>query len=117
MTTTVPRITNTKAKAPWKTSGSGNDNLRSAFTENLDHDVFYSVNRLTIPAHSALPLQNGKNCSKHVTVLCGIVHVTMGNDVFALTGDESIYLPQGVLHGFENRADKPAIVICIDYKG
>lgn len=117
MTTIVPRITASQGKAPWQTSGNGNDNLRSAFAKNLDHDVFYSVNRLTIPALSTLPLQTTPDHSRHVTVLAGIVHITMGQEIFALTADESLYLPQGILHGFENRADQPAIVISIDYKG
>lgn len=117
MNTIVPRIAISRAKVPWQSADTGNDNIRSAFSQNLDHDVFYSVNRLTVPAHSTLPLQNGHECSRHVTILAGIVHVTMGQDIYALTADESIYLPQGVLHGFENRSDKPAIIISIDYKG
>ena len=111
MKTIVPRI---NAHSP-KSKNSGNDNSKAAFNEVLGHGHGYNVNRIKTPARCTLPLQTLDTTSRHITVIKGCVHITMGEDVIVLVPDESIYIPQGLLHGIENRANDSAEIISIDY--
>ena len=115
MTNIVPRIGNSSYKSSIINRSSNNDNSRSCFKDNLANDAHYAVSRLKIPARCNLPLQRDLHTSKHLTVLSGIIHITLADDIMVLVADESIYVPQGVLHGLENRADNPALIISVDY--
>ncbi len=107
----VPRINTVSAKS----KKSGNDNSKEAFNEVLGNGSNYHVNRIKTPARCTLPLQTLDTISRHITVLQGCVHVTLGDDVIVLVPDESIYIPQGLLHGIENRANETAEIISVDY--
>ena len=105
MSNIVPRVGKT----------SGNDNTRSGFEKLLSRGQNYQIAQLKIPARCNLPLQTDYHQSKHLTVLSGIIHLTLSDDVIVLVADESIYVPQGMLHGLENRADHAALVVSVDY--
>jgi len=96
---------------------SNNDNSTSRFRNILAEGKNYQISRLEIPARCNLPLQTDLSQSKHITVLSGIIHLTLSDDVMILVADESIYVAQGVLHGLENRADSPATVVSVEYCG
>ena len=115
MTNTVPRISRSASISAAFSEQSNNDNGRTAFNDILDAGNNYDVSRLKIPARCNLPLQTHQQTSRHITVLSGIIHVTLDNNVIVLVADESIYVPHGILHGLENRADETALVISVNY--
>lgn len=115
MTNIVPRIGNSAAKSAAFAALSNNDNAKSSFKEILADGSHYEVARLNIPARCNLPLQTDHQTSRHLTVLSGIVHITLEDDVLVLVADESLYVPQGSLHGLENRANETALVIAVNY--
>ena len=115
MNNTVPDINESSFKQAVLNQTSSNDNSVFGFKDILAGDGTYEVSRTRIPARCTLPLQMEKQTSKHLTVLSGIVHVTLSDDVMVLVADESLYIPQGVLYGLENRADSAALVVSVDY--
>jgi len=115
MNNLVPRIGKSITVSAAFTATSNNDNATSGFKDLLADGARYEVSRLTIPARCNLPLQTNLRISRHITVLSGIVHITVDDDVMVLVADESIYISQGQLHGLENRADESALVISVDY--
>lgn len=115
MTTTVPHIGKSVAVRAAFTATSNNDNAKSGFKDILADGPLYEVARLIVPARCNLPLQTNHYISRHITVLSGIIHITVADDVMVLVADESIYIPQGQLHGLENRADETALIISVDY--
>lgn len=96
---------------------SNNDNTTARFKNILAEGQNYEISRLEIPARCNLPLQKDLHKSKHITVLSGIIHLTLSDDVMILVADESIYVAQGALHGLENRANSTATVVSVDYCG
>ncbi len=115
MTNIVPRIGKSASVNAAFTAHSNNDNARSSFTDVLAEGSDYEVSRLNIPARCSLPLHRDQTTSRHITILSGIIHVTLDDDVMVLVADESIYIPQGSLHGLENRADETALVISVNH--
>lgn len=115
MSNIVPRIGNSVSNGAEISERPGNDNAQSSFTDILADADSYQVSRLNVPARCSLPLQTCHHTSRHITVLSGVVHVTLVDDVIVLVGDESIYIPLGSLHGLENRAEEPALIISVDY--
>ncbi len=111
----VPRVGNSAFNSAISDGLSNNDNSKSGFKDILAGGDTYQVSRFNIPARCSLPLQTDQQTSKHLTVLSGIIHITLADDIMVLVADESIYIPQGVLHGLENRADNPALIISVDY--
>ena len=115
MNNIVPRIGSSGSKNAAFSALSNNDNAKSGFTDVLTQGDNYEVSRLKIPARCSLPLNTDHHISRHITVLSGIIHVTLDDDVMVLVGDESIYIPQGSLHGLENRANEESLIISVDY--
>jgi len=115
MTNNAPSIGNSTFQQSVINRTSGNDNSVFGFKDVLSCDGTYEVAKIKIPARCNLPLKTDIRTSKHITVLSGIIHITLGDDIMVLVADESIYVPQGVLHGLENRADTPALLISVDY--
>jgi mannose-6-phosphate isomerase-like protein (cupin superfamily) len=117
MTGIVPRIGKQAGTNHLLKIKSSNDNTTGAFTNQLIAEDHYKVSHIKVPGHYTLPLQTTADISRHMTVLAGIVHITLGDDVMALVGDESLYIPQGVLHGIENRSGHEAVIVSVDYHG
>ena len=115
MTNIVPRIGNSTPVNPLSSGSSNNDNSSNCFSTILDLGETYQVSRLKVPARCHLPMQSGLKTSKHLTILSGIVHITLEDDVMVLVADESIYIPQGALHSLENRANDTAVIVSVDY--
>jgi len=115
MTNTVPDTTDSSFKQAVLNQSSNNDNSIFGFKDILAGDGTYEVSRTKIPARCTLPLKMESQTSKHLTILSGIVHVTLSDDVMVLVADESLYIPQGILYGLENRADSSALVVSVDY--
>ena len=117
MTGSVPRIGKRAGTSHLLKIKSSNDNKVGTFTEKLLGEDHYSISRIKVPGYYTLPLQTTPEISRHMTVLAGIVHITLGDDVMALVGDESLYIPQGALHGIENRSGHEAVIVSVDYRG
>ena len=117
MSSTVPSIGNLADDGSIVSKKSNNDNTTTKFKNTLAKGHNYEISRMEIPARCNLPLQTDLQKSKHITVLSGIIHFTLSDDVIILVADESIYVAQGALHGLENRADNTAIVVSVDYCG
>ena len=115
MTHNAPNLGNSTFQESVISRTSGNDNSELGFKDILADDDTYEISRTNIPARCSLPLKTDMKISKHLTVISGIIHITLGDDIMVLVADESIYIPQGVLHGLENRADTTALVVSVDY--
>ncbi|VAV88015.1 hypothetical protein MNBD_ALPHA08-2429 [hydrothermal vent metagenome] len=115
MTNIVPRIGKPASTSAAFAALSNNDNGKSGFKDILADGSNYEIARLNIPARCNLPLRTDPHTSRHITVLSGIIHITLEDDVMVLIADESIYVPQGLLHGLENRADQTALIISVNY--
>jgi len=115
MTNSVPRIGKSPCVSAAFAAQSNNDNGKSGFRDILADGSNYEIARLNLPARCNLPLQTDHHTSRHITVLSGIIHVTLEDDVMVLIADESIYVPQGLLHGLENRADETALIVSVNY--
>jgi len=115
MTNTLSHTGDSSFRQAVINQSSNNDNSIFGFKDILAGDGTYEISRTKIPARCSLPLKTETQISKHVTVLSGIVHITLADDVMVLVADESIYIPQGILYGLENRADNTALVVSVDY--
>jgi len=57
---------------------------------------------------------------EHWVVVSGAASVTNGDDVFYLTGNESTYIPLGVVHSLENTGPNDLEIVevqCCSYLG
>lgn len=45
--------------------------------------------------------------------LSGTMQWRRGNETFDLAPGESLYIERGVVHGFENRTQQPAVCLCV----
>ncbi|MFZ5564218.1 MAG: mannose-1-phosphate guanylyltransferase/mannose-6-phosphate isomerase [Thermodesulfobacteriota bacterium] len=79
--------------------------------ETLVLDDRFHVNRLTVKPGQKLSLQRHARRAEHWVILSGTALVTRGGETLTLTADQSIYIPEGVLHRLENAGDGPLEVI------
>jgi mannose-6-phosphate isomerase-like protein (cupin superfamily) len=67
-----------------------------------------------------LSLQYHHHRSEHWTVVSGTARVTVGERVFVMTANESVYIPKGDVHRLENIGDEQLHLIevqCGTYLG
>lgn len=73
--------------------------------------MIYQVNHLTVEPGASLPLQLHRQRAGHWVVVKGRARVTRGAHVLALAENESIFIPAGMKHRFENPHDAPLELI------
>jgi mannose-1-phosphate guanylyltransferase/mannose-6-phosphate isomerase len=88
--------------------------------DSIDSDEGFQVKRLIVNPGAVLSLQKHAQRAEHWVVVRGTARITLDDDVFDLTVNESTYIPIGAVHRIENPGDVPVHIIevqCGDYLG
>lgn len=97
-----------KVRRPW----GSYESLRVGETFQVKHIVVDVAGRLSLQYHH--------HRSEHWTVVSGTARVTVGERVFTMTANESVYIPKGDVHRLENIGDEELHLIevqCGTYLG
>jgi mannose-1-phosphate guanylyltransferase/mannose-6-phosphate isomerase len=97
-----------KVRRPW----GSYESLRVGETFQVKHIVVDVAGRLSLQYHH--------HRSEHWTVVSGTARVTVGERVFVMTANESVYIPKGDVHRLENIGDEELHLIevqCGTYLG
>lgn len=70
--------------------------------ENIDHGERYKVKRITVEPGASLSLQLHRHRAEHWIVVSGTAKVTIENETFLLSENESTFIPIGKVHRLEN---------------
>jgi len=79
--------------------------------EGIDRGERFQVKRLTINPGAAISLQMHRHRAEHWVVVKGTAKVTRGNKEYALTENQSMYIPIGEKHRLENPGSIPLEII------
>lgn len=88
--------------------------------DSLDSDEGFQVKRLIVNPGAVLSLQKHAQRAEHWVVVRGTARITLDDEVFDLTVNESTHIPIGAVHRIENPGDEPVHIIevqCGDYLG
>jgi mannose-1-phosphate guanylyltransferase/mannose-6-phosphate isomerase len=97
-----------KVRRPW----GSYESLRVGETFQVKHIIVDVAGRLSLQYHH--------HRSEHWTVVSGTARVTVGERVFVMTANESVYIPKGDVHRLENIGDEELHLIevqCGTYLG
>ena len=86
----------------------------------LDEDDGFQVKRLIVNPGAVLSLQLHHKRAEHWIVVRGTARITLNDDEFDLTVNESTYIPIGARHRIANPGDEPVHIIevqCGSYLG
>jgi mannose-1-phosphate guanylyltransferase/mannose-6-phosphate isomerase len=73
--------------------------------ETVDESERFKVKRITVNPGAALSMQKHHHRAEHWIVVKGTAVVTVGEQIITLCEDQSTYIPVGVFHRLENKAD------------
>jgi len=79
--------------------------------ESLVLDRCFQVKRIMVHPGARLSLQSHRQRAEHWVVVVGTAKVTIDDDVFLLTENQSTYIPLGAVHRMENPGNGPLILI------
>lgn len=79
--------------------------------DSIESGEYFQVKRLHVKPSGKLSLQKHQQRAEHWIVVNGIATVTNGEERLILKKGESTYIPIGIIHALENRADEPLEVI------
>ena len=79
--------------------------------ENIYEGEFNKVKRITVNAGASLSTQMHQHRAEHWVVVNGTAEVIKGSETFTLEANQSIYLPQGVVHSLANKTNTPLEII------
>lgn len=79
--------------------------------QSVDAGELFQVKRITVKPGGRLSLQRHSRRAEHWVVVAGTATVTRGEVVTELNANESTFIPIGVAHRLENRADVPLHLI------
>ncbi len=71
----------------------------------------YQVKKIQVNPNASLSLQSHSRRSEHWTVVSGTAEVIVGENIFALNVDDSIYIPVGAAHRLVNHSDDQPLVV------
>lgn len=80
----------------------------------------FQVKHIIVDVAGRLSLQYHHHRSEHWTVVSGTARVTVGDSIFVMSANESVYIPKGDLHRLENIGDSELHLIevqCGTYLG
>ena len=86
----------------------------------FDQEPGFQVKRLNVNPGGILSLQKHYKRSEHWTVVMGAARITLNDDEFDLTVNESVFIPVEAIHRIANHGDTELRVIevqCGDYLG
>ena len=74
------------------------------YYENIygDDHSGYKVKKIVVNPQKRLSLQSHNNRSEHWVIVSGIGKVQVGNNVYTITKNESVYIPVKEIHRIEN---------------
>ncbi|MEM5292760.1 mannose-1-phosphate guanylyltransferase/mannose-6-phosphate isomerase [Burkholderia sp. JPY481] len=81
------------------------------FYDSLEHGERFQVKRFVVKPGGRLPLQRHHDHAEHWVVVRGTALVTRGIERFALSENQSTFIPLGVTHGLENPGKTPLEII------
>lgn len=70
--------------------------------DSIDHGERYQVKRITVKPGAKLSVQMHHHRAEHWIVVSGTAKVTVGDDDFLVTENESTFIPIGKIHSLEN---------------
>ncbi|KLK93252.1 hypothetical protein AA309_09650 [Microvirga vignae] len=73
--------------------------------ESLRVGEGFQVKHIIVDVAGRLSLQYHHHRSEHWTVVSGTARVTVGDRIFVMTANESVYIPKGDVHRLENIGD------------
>lgn len=79
--------------------------------DSLDHGDRYQVKRITVKPGGKLSVQMHHHRAEHWVVVSGTASVTIGDETFLLSENESTYIPIRVIHSLENPGTVPLEII------
>lgn len=77
----------------------------------IDIGERYQVKRITVNPGAKLSLQKHHHRAEHWVIVKGTAKVTIGNETYLLTEDQSTYIPIGEIHSLENPGKIPLELI------
>ncbi len=75
--------------------------------DSIDNGHRYQVKRITVKPGSKLSVQMHHHRAEHWIVVSGTAKVSIGDETFLVTENESTYIPVGVVHSLENPGRVP----------
>ena len=88
--------------------------------DSLENEDGWQVKRLIVNPGAVLSLQMHHHRAEHWVVVRGTARITLNDDEFDLTVNESTHIPIGATHRIANVTDEPVHIIevqCGDYLG
>lgn len=79
--------------------------------ESIAKDQRFQVKLINVKPGAALSLQKHHHRAEHWVVVSGTALITRGDEKFALTENQSTYIPLGVVHRMENPGKIPLSII------
>ncbi len=79
--------------------------------DSVDHGERYQVKRITVKPGGKLSVQMHHHRAEHWVVVSGSAKVSIGDENFLLSENESTYIPVGVIHSLENPGKVPLEII------
>lgn len=79
--------------------------------DSLSNGHRYQVKCITVKPGAKLSLQMHHHRAEHWVVVCGTAKVTLGEETFLITENESTYIPIGMIHSLENPGKVPLELI------
>ena len=79
--------------------------------DSIDQGERYQVKRITVKPGAKLSVQMHYHRAEHWIVVSGTAKVTVADDTFIVSENESTYIPVGVVHALENPGSIPLELI------
>ncbi|WP_071467497.1 mannose-1-phosphate guanylyltransferase/mannose-6-phosphate isomerase [Polynucleobacter asymbioticus] len=79
--------------------------------DSVDEGERFKVKRIQVKPGASLSLQMHHHRAEHWIVVKGVAEITNGDQVIALTENQSTYIPQGQTHRLANRGTEPLEII------
>lgn len=77
----------------------------------LEEGSGYKIKRIVVNSKARLSLQAHMKRSEHWVVVSGMAKVTCGENVYAISANQSAFIPIGMKHRLENPGDEPLQLI------
>ncbi|GAA3912770.1 mannose-1-phosphate guanylyltransferase/mannose-6-phosphate isomerase [Litoribacillus peritrichatus] len=79
--------------------------------DSIDHGTRHQVKHITVKPGAKLSVQMHYHRAEHWVVVSGTAKVTVGEETFLVSENESTYIPIGIVHALENPGSIPLELI------